>query len=68
MPKVDPETHEPMSDAPDQESAELRGGKGIDDLPPGANPTGSGGLTQKGYTSHDESSSSPSNTQGGGSN
>lgn len=27
MPKVDPNTGQPMSDAPDQESDELRGGK-----------------------------------------
>lgn len=65
MAKVDPETHQPMSDAPDQESAELRGGKGIDDMPNEANPTGSGGITQRGYLSGDGSQSSPGNTQGG---
>ncbi|HVL93621.1 MAG TPA: hypothetical protein VM264_09785 [Acidimicrobiales bacterium] len=31
MPKVDPETREPMSDDPAQESDELRGGKSIGD-------------------------------------
>jgi len=31
MPKVDPETREPMSDDPNQESDELRGGKSVGD-------------------------------------
>lgn len=31
MPKVDPTTNEPMSDAPDQTDDELRGGKTIGD-------------------------------------
>jgi hypothetical protein len=56
MPKVDPETHQPLSDAPDQEADELRGGKGRDDLADGANPTGSGGPTQQGVTETDPAS------------
>ncbi len=46
MPKVDPESHEPMSDAPETEEG---GGRSLgDDLPEDANPTGSDGPTQKG--------------------
>jgi hypothetical protein len=49
MPKVDDNTGEPLSDAPEQ-PADLRGGKTEDDpdLPEGSNPTGSDAPTQKG--------------------
>jgi len=47
MPKVDDNTGEPISDAPEQ-PADLAGGKteGDPDLPKGSNPTGSDGPTQ----------------------
>jgi hypothetical protein len=46
MPKVNPETGEMMSDDPDLESDDLRGGREGGDVP-GANPTGSEGTTQQ---------------------
>jgi DNA helicase-2/ATP-dependent DNA helicase PcrA len=42
MPKVDPQTGEPMSDAPEQEDPELRGGKSLGD-PDLADATSTGG-------------------------
>lgn len=65
MPKVDPDTHQPLSDAPDQASDELRGGRGRDDLHDGANPTGSGAPTQQGVSDPDSGSAGPSNTDAG---
>jgi hypothetical protein len=41
MPKVDPETGEPMTDDPEAEAKDQRGGKQGHDLQDGANPTGS---------------------------
>ena len=65
MPKVDPETNEPMSDAPDQDSADVRGGKGREEMPTGANPTGSGGPMQQGHTTSEPKQTSPGSTDAG---
>jgi len=50
MPKINPETGEPMTDDPSVASAEEQGGKRERDgnLPEGSNPTGSDAPTQKG--------------------
>ena len=47
MPKVDPETGEPMTDAPGAEAKDERGGKQGSDLQDGANPTGSPSSTHE---------------------
>ena len=49
MPKVNPETGEPMSDAPDMPE-DQRGGKQEVDLGSDVNPTGSDAPTQEGKT------------------
>lgn len=48
MPKVNPDSGEMMSDDPELESDSERGGKKGGDVPEGANPTGSEGVTQQG--------------------
>ena len=65
MPKVDPETHQPLSDAPDQASDDLRGGRGRDDTKDGANPTGSGAASQQGLTDSESAATSPGSTDAG---
>lgn len=65
MPKVDPETNEPMSDAPTQDSDDVRGGKGRDEMPAGINPTGSGGPLQQGHTTSESNETSPGSTDAG---
>lgn len=53
LPKVDPDSHEPMSDDPQQASDEARGGKlpGDPGKPDSANPQGSDAPTRR---SHDD--------------
>lgn len=41
MPKIDPDSGEPMTDDPGAEAKDERGGKQGHDLQDGANPTGS---------------------------
>jgi hypothetical protein len=48
MPKVDPETGEPQSDAPDQQSDDLRGGKVEGDASlQGASETGGANVAEE---------------------
>lgn len=65
MPKVDPETNEPMSDAPTQDSDDVRGGKRREEMPSDINPTGSGGPLQKGHTTSEPKDTSPGSTDAG---